>query len=91
MGELEKRINEKSACYLIKDNQEECILTSDVFQFLDEARREFPNYAKWNLLQQFKDGDTWIPEDFPSMEFSKDVICWFIRQFGVGEVKKKDE
>ena len=48
-------------------------------RILDVAKREFPNF--YNILQHFKEGHSWIPEDFPAKEYSRDVIFWFLEYF----------
>ena len=47
---------------------------------IDEAKKEFPNFG--NIVQKYAKGETWLPDDFPALEYSRDVICWFLRQFG---------
>ena len=48
--------------------------------WIAEAKKEFPNFK--SIIQQFQEGNTWIPNDFPSTEACRDMIIWFLKWFG---------
>lgn len=43
------------------------------------CKKTFPNYN--NIVQKYAKGETWLPDDFPAIEYSRDVISWFLRHF----------
>ena len=78
-GEFKKRIEKFSR--LIEHaktiSEEDTIVLSELRKTVQEAKKEFPNFQ--NILSQ---KDTWLPTDFPSMEYSRDIISWFKKWFG---------
>lgn len=45
-------------------------------ELVNEAKKDFPNYN--NILQK---EELRLPDDFPSLEYSRDVIAWFKKWF----------
>jgi len=82
-GKFKKRFNQIQETNWLRYGTYK-VWTDEYSKVFDEAKNEFPNFK--NIIQQFQEGNTWIPNDFPSTEACRDMIIWFLKWFGEHEV-----